>query len=490
MRPGRREGQWQSVGLLALFLVFLSVSFAGAEDDRRKAVFAGLFYPADKAQLQAVVEGYLTETAGTRGVPSDRLLGIIVPHAGYDYSGRIAAYGYNLLKGRAYRTVILIGASHQAAFTGAVVYPSGKWETPLGSVPIDDDLARFLARGPEPLHLDTNVFQQEHSLEVQLPFLQSVLGSFRILPVLMGQMDTKGMKRLADLLVRAVNRDPDGTVIVVSTDMSHFHRYAEAVEMDRASMKTIGAMKIEELVAGIEKGTYELCGAPAVIPSLMAARKLGGEPAILAYGTSADRTNDRTRVVGYFSAVLTVPGDRSDLNESQKQELLLFARKTIEASVDGRPLPSFDPRDKVLREKRGLFVTVRKKGELRGCIGYIEGVKPLVTALSDMAVAASSRDPRFPPVRKDEVKDLRIEISVLSPLKPVSDLSAIDVGRHGLVVVQGGRSGLLLPQVAVENGWNRDEFLSQACRKSGLSPRCWKEKETEIFLFSAQIFSE
>jgi len=107
-----------------------------------------------------------------------------------------------------------------------------------------------------------------------------------------------------------------------------------------------------------------------------------------------------------------------------------------------------------------------------------------------MAVAASSRDPRFPPVRKDEVKDLRIEISVLSPLKPVSDLSAIDVGRHGLVVVQGGRSGLLLPQVAVENGWNRDEFLSQACRKSGLSPRCWKEKETEIFLFSAQIFSE
>ena len=178
------------------------------------------------------------------------------------------------------------------------------------------------------------------------------------------------------------------------------------------------------------------------------------------------------------------------LNDMEKSYLLSLARSSIEHAVAGGAEPVCEAVTPVLSEIRGAFVTIRKEGELRGCIGYIIGLKPLVSTVKDMALAAALHDPRFSPVRKEELAELKLEISVLSPVFRVSDPSEIEVGRDGLIVRRGRYQGLLLPQVAEEYGWDRETFLAQTCRKAGLPPDAWKMEDTEIEAFSAEVFGE
>ncbi len=177
------------------------------------------------------------------------------------------------------------------------------------------------------------------------------------------------------------------------------------------------------------------------------------------------------------------------LSEEDKKALLGMARATIESYVrDGR-VPDFDVTAAALLEKRGAFVTLHKNGRLRGCIGLFACDKPLYRTVIDMAVAAATQDPRFPPVSPGELDSLRIEISVLSPMKKVEDVGEIEVGRHGIYIVKGGSRGVLLPQVAVEHGFDREEFLDQTCLKAGLPPGCWRQC-ADIYIFEAEVFSE
>ncbi len=178
------------------------------------------------------------------------------------------------------------------------------------------------------------------------------------------------------------------------------------------------------------------------------------------------------------------------LTDEEKIYLLRLAREVVSKKVHGANPDIPEPPTEKLREKRGAFVTLNKFGQLRGCIGYIEAVKPLYLTIADMAESAAFRDPRFPPVTADEVPDLGIEISVLTPLRPIESTDEIQVGRHGILVRQGFYQGLLLPQVATEYGWDRETFLTQTCHKAGLPGDCWKDPETEILIFSADIFSE
>lgn len=178
------------------------------------------------------------------------------------------------------------------------------------------------------------------------------------------------------------------------------------------------------------------------------------------------------------------------LNNNEKIYLLKLARETIEWQLKYHEFPKTEPISEKVKQKFGVFVTLHKHGQLRGCIGYVEGLKPLYLAVMDMAKAAAFEDPRFPPVEPTEVKDLDIEISVLSPLKKISDINQIEIGKHGLIIQRGWQRGLLLPQVATEWGWNREQFLQQTCIKAGLPPEAWKEPGTEIYIFSAEIFSE
>jgi hypothetical protein len=480
---------------MAIFLLFLFIFPAPALADEglqkvKKPVYAGSFYPADEGALEKKIDGFLKAAELKCEKINSPLIGIMVPHAGYEYSGDVAAYAYNQLRGRPYKTVIIIGSSHRMPFRGISIYPSGAWATPLGKVEIDRKAAQTLMEQCKAIKVFSPAFEQEHSLEVQLPFLQRTLKSFKIVPLIIGSMDTDDYKKLSNALVKMLRQNPKETLIVVSSDMSHYHAYNIANQMDRSALKEIEKLNTDKLLDGLNNGGYELCGAQGVVALLMASKALNAESKTLHYANSGDVTRDKGRVVGYGSVAFYYPGNSHTLNNKEQKTLIIIARKTMDEYITNGNIPEFQIKEGKLLEKRGAFVTLTKKGELRGCIGYIVPVEQLYRAVSMMAVAASSRDPRFPPVSVEELKDIHIEISVLSPLKLINNIEEVEAGRHGLYITRGNYAGLLLPQVAAEHGWNREEFLKHTCRKAGLPINAWKEKGTNIYTFTAQIFSE
>jgi hypothetical protein len=477
------------ISIIIVFLITIAAS-AAQEAPLRKPVFAGSFYPAEKAVLEKVIDTYLKDPQSKGAAITPSLFGVMVPHAGYEYSGKVAAFAYNQIKGRHYKTVIILGPSHRVAFKGISIYPSGVWETPLGKIPINTEMAQKLMEKCKFIKAFAPAFEQEHSLEVQLPFLQKTLKDFKIVPLVMGDLEAGDYKILSDALSALLQQNENKLLIVASSDMSHYHPYDNALQMDRSTLKEIGNLNTDALIEGLIKGNYELCGSQTVIVMMMVAQKLGGEAKILRYANSGDVTADKSRVVGYGSVAFTLSEKSGLLNSNEQKTLLAIARKTLEEYVSTRNIPQPEVKEKRLLEKRGVFVTLTKKGDLRGCIGYIMPLAPLHKAVVDMTIAASSRDPRFYPVSKEELKDIHIEISVLTPLKLISDIKDIEVGKHGLYIVKGNYSGLLLPQVATSYKWNREEFLKQTCLKAGLPSDTWKEKDVMIYTFSAQIFSE
>ncbi|MCX5811327.1 MAG: AmmeMemoRadiSam system protein B [Proteobacteria bacterium] len=482
---------WSITTFIICFFIFPALSAAEEGSLKvRKPVYAGSFYPADRDALEKKIDDFLKEAESKVEKVNSPLIGIMVPHAGYEYSGEVASYAYSQLRGRHYKTVIIIGSSHRMPFRGISIYPSGAWETPLGKVEIDQKVAQRLMEQCKAIKVFSPAFEQEHSLEVQLPFLQKTLKSFRIVPLLIGSMNTDDYRTLSDALVKILRQNPKETLIVVSSDMSHYHTYNQANQMDKPALKEIEALNTDKLFDGLNNGEYELCGAQGVIALLMASKTLNAEAKTLRYANSGDVTRDKGRVVGYGSVAFYYPDDSHALNKKEQKTLLMIARKTVDEYITKGNIPGFQIKEGKLLEKRGAFVTLTKKSELRGCIGYIVPVEQLYRAVSEMAIAASSRDPRFPPVSKDELKDIHIEISVLSPLKLISSTDEVEVGRHGLYITRGNYSGLLLPQVATEQKWNKEEFLKQTCHKAGLPINAWKEKGTNIYTFTAQIFSE
>ena len=479
--------------VLCLILMLVLSSLGQAQETQlkiRKPVFAGSFYPADKNTLNKTIDTYLKEAESKSEKLPTHIFGIIAPHAGYEYSGGVASSVYYQLRGKEYKTVILLGPSHQIPFMGISIYPSGLWETPFGKVQIDQDIGRILTEKCKSIKPFSPAFEREHSLEVQLPFLQKTLKSFKIVPLVMGNLDDNDYKTLSEVLFTILKQNPKGVLIVASSDMSHFHSYNKAYQMDNLALKDIEELNIEKLAVDLNKGQCELCGSQGVIVLMMIAKKLGAEVKILNYANSGDVTMDKNRVVGYGAIAFSYPENDHGLNKKEQNILLTIARKTLEEYISKGDIPQFEIKDKKLLGKRGAFVTLTKNGELRGCVGYIAPIAPLYKAVSDMTIAASTRDMRFPPVSGEELKNIHIEISVLSPLKLVNNVNEIEVGKHGLYISRGNYSGLLLPQVATSYMWNREEFLRQTCLKAGLSPNTWKEKGTNIYIFSAQIFSE
>ncbi len=479
----------------AMLLWALHHSRANAQEpvsQVKRPAFAGSFYPADKLSLQVLVDAYLKNARKDLPDVPPGVFAIIAPHAGYVYSGKAAAYSYNTIRAAGFKTVVLLGSSHRSSFNGIALYPSGAWETPLGRVNIDSVMARKLASLSGNIRSLPAAFSEEHSLEVQLPFLQRTLKDFKIVPLLTGAMEKEDIQALAGALTPVLKQHKGRVLLVVSSDMSHYHPYSEAVRIDSSTMRLIGELNWEGLLDGINRKENELCGAPAVIAAMMAAAKMGGQAQPLHYSNSGDTAGDKSKVVGYGSVAFWQPDGKggSPLRDTEKKRLLSIARKTLEEYVSSRTVPAIDIREPRLLERSGVFVTLNMHGQLRGCIGYIKPVAPLYRSVTEMTVAAASNDLRFRPVTKDELKNITIEISVLSPLKLISSINEIRVGTHGLYIVKGDNGGLLLPQVASQYRWSREEFLQNTCVKAGLPENAWKDKETKIYVFSAQIFSE
>ncbi|MDD5132360.1 MAG: AmmeMemoRadiSam system protein B [bacterium] len=482
------------LAIIILFSVVTGCSGKNNEFSRPPAV-AGLYYPAAPGELNSIIDKYLAQ------VPAQAINGeiivLIVPHAGYVYSGPIAAYGYKLLANTTYDTVILIGPSHHEFLNVASIYTAGSWETPLGKVAIDSALAKAIVAENNLFACSDQAHQKEHSLEVQLPFLQKTLHFFRIVPILVSDPNPANCALLAQAIIK--NCDPRKKyLIVASTDMSHYHTQEEAKTLDKLALALLEKQDLTGLTAGLNSGACELCGQGAVLTALAVARLKGpAKVKILKYATSGDVTGDLDRVVGYGATVIYTArkeadkGEKTMINQDQQQELLKIARKTIEAYVTSGAVPDFKITDPLLKEKRGVFVTLNKDNQLRGCIGYIMPIEPLYLAVSKMAIEAATGDPRFPPVTREELSRLEIEISVLTVPERVKDPADIILGTHGVIVRKGGCGGVFLPQVAIETGWSKEEFLNELCsQKAGLPEDAWKNKDTELYIFSAEVFSE
>ncbi len=505
-------GRWVSAIGRCLVIVCWSlvISVVAFAEDVKKPNVAGAFYPKSADDLASAVRWYL-DNAGDVKADGDPAV-LIVPHAGYVYSGPVAAYGFKAVAGRGYATVVILGPSHYFPFHGASVYAQGVFQTPLGSLDIDAAAASSLLSSGKGLVVDDKgVFEQEHAIEVELPFLQSVLKpGFKILPVLVGDMSYNECLRLATLLTGlAAGRN---MLVVVSTDLSHYRTYREALEDDARTAAYLEAFDTKGLWDAVASTGWNVCGIRPLVAGMEYARQIGADDfSLLKAANSGDTAGGRDRVVGYLSAVLSRPqknrpavppedtksvttqqdtGD-SMLTLQDKKRLLEIARQTIAAHTAGKPLPVFQESSAGLNLKCGCFVTLREHGNLRGCIGLFTSDEPLYRSVQAMAVASSSQDYRFSPVRPQELKDITIEISVLSEPAQIDDWKKIRLGTDGVIVRRGYSSGVFLPQVATETGWSLETFLGELCsQKAGLPSDCYKDPGTKIYTFQAEIFSE
>ncbi len=490
--------------LTAQILAFLAIPplehvRAASEQKVRQAGVAGGFYPADAKTLTAMMDemlGRVTEPAIT-----DPIVAVVAPHAGYPYSGPVAAYTYAALKGHKYSRVVVIAPSHFEAFDFTSVYDGDAYATPLGTIPVDKAFARELAKMNSSMRLSERGHTPtsagaEHAIEVQLPWLQHVLGEFTLVPIVMGDQSYESSRALGVALAKMIHGGD--TLIVASSDLSHYHPYDQAETIDHKTLKALAEWDYFSMSRNFQTRVWEACGGAPIVAAMIAAERMGGNQArVLKYANSGDTSGDHSRVVGYSADVFVKAAGAGEaekpfsLSDADKKELLALARKSVEHVVEmGRPYQPEPSKSEALNQELGAFTTLRIAGELRGCIGYTSAVKPLYMTVRDTAMLAAERDPRFQPVSALELPRLTYEISVLSPLRRVTNIEQIKVGQLGLLMKNGDSEGLLLPQVPVEQKWDRQTFLEQTCRKAGMHKDCWKDEDTDIFMFTAVVFEE
>jgi MEMO1 family protein len=477
----------------------------------RGPAVAGSFYPGRETDLKQTVERLLAEA---KGEPVKNLRALVCPHAGYPYSGPIAATGYKQLVGRSFSTVILLGPSHYALFSGAFVSTVDAWKTPLGMVPVSPtavEMAKvkpFSANPrsrverpgwwrdsptkPPPSSEDTPE-TWEHSIEVQLPFLQCTLSDFSIVPVIFGQVDPK---QVAEAILPFLD---DDTLIIVSTDLSHYLPYEEAKARDSRCVKAICDLQADRVEGD------DACGHSAVQTLIEIARRKHWKTRLLDYRNSGDTSGDKQRVVGYAVIAFFAPdgatsgqaakspGRQFSLRE--RRLLLELARKSVVAAVTGGETPKLDDMPEKFRARRACFVTLTKNGRLRGCIGSIFPVESLYEDVIRRARSAAIEDTRFSPVRADELKEIEVEVSVLTVpqrlafTSPKDLLSKLRPGVDGVVLRVGNGQATYLPQVW-EQIPDKRTFMNELAEKAGLAADAWTRPEAEVMTYQVEAFKE
>jgi hypothetical protein len=472
------------------------VIFSGAQV--QQPVVAGMFYPRERSDLRTMIDNFIEDSRVVSELKAKDIMGMILPHAGYVYSGEIAAIGYRQIKGRSLRRVVILHPSHFAPLVGVSILEKDYYRTPLGMVQIDKKLAKEFISRHRFIRYIPEVYNREHSMEVHLPFLQRVLDRFRVVPFAVGVMDFKVIKEFARFLFDRFGKARD-VLFIVSSDFSHHFSYEEAKRLDKESLDLILSLNSRRLL-GIKSLRRRPCGVYPIVV-LIELFKLYKESQrkvmLLRYASSGDTAGSKDSVVGYGAvAFILKKGVRKEvkryrLSLEDRRTLLDIARKVLKATVYGRKLPKIDlPKSEVLRAKGAVFVTLKKEGRLRGCIGHVIGVMPLWKSVVENTISAAKRDSRFLPVRPEELPFISIEISYLTPPLRVKDPLKVVVGRDGLIITKGRYRGLLLPQVPVEYGWGVREFLDRTCHKAGLGDGCWSEPGVIVERFEAEVFGE
>jgi AmmeMemoRadiSam system protein B/AmmeMemoRadiSam system protein A len=480
------------------------------DHDIREPDFAGKFYPDSESRLKLAIQKYLQDAAPAK---TKSPVAIIVPHAGYIFSGQICADAFKQVSGQQYDVIVMLGTNHtNPDFRKISVYPGSGFRTPLGTAMIDRNMVSSLTEANPDCIPDKLLHKQEHSIEVLVPFVQVLFPEAKIVPVIVGTPDIELCTRFGKTLAAALKGRR--ALIVASSDLSHYPSANDASSVDGKILEAMTGLDTAVFSSAIKTQMNRripnlhtcACGEAPIMAAMAAAKFLGAtQGTIISYANSGDASiGDRSRVVGYGAVVLGAHEQETDagsskhsssvsphstLQISDKKALLAFARETISRLLLTETLPlarGFDPK---LRQPQGVFVTLRKKGELRGCVGRIIGDEPLDKLVGTMAIQSALYDSRFRPVTADELKEIDIEISVLTPLKRVSSAADIVVGRDGVLLSKDGYSAVFLPQVATEQGWNREEMLDNLCLKAGLPAGSWKHG-AGLSTFQAIVFGE
>jgi AmmeMemoRadiSam system protein B/AmmeMemoRadiSam system protein A len=503
---------------LSLSLLVITFCITGAcmadkvsDSDVREPAVAGKFYSDSAVKLRLGIEKFLQDAVP---VKVNKPIAIIVPHAGYIYSGQICADGFKQVSHQPYDVVVVLGTNHTSPdFQKISLYPGDGFRTPLGTVPVEKNVISQLANAdPADCTLDKSLHKSEHSVEVMVPFIQVLFPKAKIVPVVVGSPDMEMCARFGQALAKVLkNRQ---ALIVASSDLSHYPATEDANIVDRETLAAIAKLDPAAFRSTVQahrdKNIPDLvtsaCGEAPIMAAMAAAKSLGAtHGVVVSYANSGDSSiGERSRVVGYGAVALTSEGEgekigrsaqptrdslSAPLGSADKKALLAFARETISRLFLTDTVPLARGFNENLQQPRGVFVTLKKKGELRGCIGRIIGDEPLCKLVGAMAVQAAFNDRRFNPMTFDELNDTNIEISVLTPMKQVAGAADIVVGRDGVLLSKEGRSAVFLPQVATEQGWNREELLDNLCLKAGLTAGSWKAG-AQLSTFQAIVFSE
>ncbi len=489
---------------LGLGLIVLLVCMSQAAERSRPSALAGSWYPDRPAQLKGELDGFLEAAAEQRITPDQPIRALILPHAGYRYSGATAAKGFSLVQGKQYQRVIVLGPSHHSDFRGLSIAEVDAYETPLGSVPLDQYAVQQL-RASSLVLADPEAHQREHSIEIELPLLQQTLApGWKLLPILVGQMEAEDYRQAAALLQPMADNN---TLVVVSSDFTHYgarfnylpfppdRQAAEHIrQLDEGALERILAKDRDGFLTYQRRTGITICGFRPIrllIEMLPASSHLQQ----LAYTTSGALTGDYHNSVSY--AVIAVTGPPLSGNsapptakpiESAKlgaEEMLLLhqiAVAGVDLAVGDGQAETRQRLDRLLKQlppaltaPAGAFVTLKEEGKLRGCIGYIQPRQPLYQAVLENGINAARNDHRFQPVTAEELPRLTIEVSVLTPPRQIASYKDFRVGEQGIVLNKAGQKAVFLPEVATEQGWTREETLARLSRKAGLPSSAWQE---------------
>jgi AmmeMemoRadiSam system protein B/AmmeMemoRadiSam system protein A len=467
------------------------------------SALAGSWYDGDRHRLSVELQGFLDEV---KSEPIPDIRALILPHAGYAWSGRVAAHGVKQVAGRKFSRVVVIGLNHGGGLVNVASLPDAThYGTPLGETPVDRAFVRALLRHPL-FQTIPAVHQREHSVQIQIPLLQKALGEFRLVPILLGRLDLETSRRMARILLGLIDRH---TLVIASSDFTHygsrfkyvpFRRGVETKieQLDMDALEAIRTLDDEAFSKYLRRTRNTVCGRCAIGVLL---GMLGPETGVhlMKYDRSGRMQGDHSTSVSYFSIAFEVEWPDADrvpakpLTGEERERLLELAEKTLRYRFEKDSMPTAEELGieitEAMRRPRGVFVTLKKEGKLRGCIGQIYALSPLHEAVMKQVVNSALNDNRFPRVTIEELPDLEISISALTDPEPVDSKDAIVLARHGIILDKGGRRSIFLAQVAAEQGWGLEETLSNLSRKAGLPDDAWKEGAT-FSVFEAEVFGE
>lgn len=452
----------------------------------REQMFAGKWYPADSETLRKDIEGYYKNSVFIERNENKTLRALIVPHAGYMYSGEVAANAYNQID-KKYSKIIIIATNHasDANVIGIAVSNFSYYKTPFGNVKVSDFSKKLLSDKEQMFEINPKA-ENSHVIESQLPFLQERLGdNFEILPLITGALFLENTKHAADILSEYIDND---TLIIISTDFSHYHSYHEAVSLDNQCIDNIVNQNIQNTTK------CEACGIYAILILEEIAKRNNWTANFIDYRNSGDVTSDKSGGVVGYAAISFYEDKNRKLSEYEKETLLSISKDTLNSIYDNNDNNNDKKAAKTqyyltekLNEKKGCFVTLNKDNNLRGCIGYIMPEKSLYECVMENTKNAALNDNRFSPVKKEELNDIDVEISVLSVPKS-SDVDSIVFDVDGVILKQGAKSATYLPTV-----WDyfssKDDFLKSLCEKGNMASLCWKDSKTEVYTYQAEVFS-